>query len=162
MSRTIIRTAVGSLVATIAILSASNTATATAVPPPANAAAGCYRSGCNGQDPQAMGCGNDAYNKASFRYAGGNQFLQGALLELRYSPSCDAAWVRTTVGDCFGDWRPCGSVLEVSGGTPQQSEPHSGQMWTNMWSFRNYVRGCFTHPNWQNGTYTTDGCTAWN
>ncbi|MEU4742485.1 DUF2690 domain-containing protein [Actinosynnema sp. NPDC023658] len=125
------------------------------------AAAGCYQSGCNGQDPQVTRCVDDARNLASFRYTGGNPYLQGALLELRQSPACDAAWVRVTDGDCFGEWRPCGAVLEVQGGTAQTTEPKPGQRWTAMWSFRNYVRGCFTNPNYVTGGYVTDQCTAW-
>ena len=123
---------------------------------PANAA-GCYRASCNAQDPQAKGCDADAYNLQSFWYQGSSPWLQGTLLELRYSPACDAAWVRTTGGDCFGIWRPCVSALQVQGGDEQWGGPSGGQRWTNMWSFRSYVRGCF-----KSGTdYHLDGCTAW-
>ncbi|WP_414636339.1 DUF2690 domain-containing protein [Actinophytocola sp.] len=153
------KTTIRSLLTALAVVAAAGGITTVGQTPAL--AAGCYRSSCNGQDPQSMGCGTDAYPLASFTYTGSNEFLRGSFLELRYSPACDAAWVRTTNGDCFGMWRPCGSVLEVSGGTAQQSEPHPGQMWTNMWSFRYYVRGCFTLPDWYSGTYVTDGCTSW-
>ncbi|HZM78843.1 MAG TPA: DUF2690 domain-containing protein [Candidatus Limnocylindrales bacterium] len=121
-------------------------------------AAGCYRSSCNAKDPQSMGCANDARNLESFWYNGASPYLQGTLLELRYSPACDAAWVRTTGGDCFDVWRPCISVLEVQGGAEQWGNPRGGQNWTAMWSFRYYVRGCFRsgYPDLRN-----DGCTAW-
>jgi uncharacterized protein DUF2690 len=132
-------------------------ATTVGAPAPANAAATCYRSTCNGQDPQAQGCATGAYNLASFYYQGASPWLQGTLLELRYSAACDAAWVRTTGGDCFGIWRPCISVLQVQGGSEQWGGPAPGQRWTNMWSFRNNVRGCFESGD----DYHLDGCTAW-
>lgn len=120
-------------------------------------AAGCSWSSCNGKDPASMGCGADAYNLESFWYNGSSQWLQGTLLELRYSPSCHAAWVRTTGGDCFDVWRPCIAVLEVSGGSEQWTGPNGGQNWTNMWSFAQWVRGCF-----RSGVpLQQDGCTAW-
>lgn len=120
-------------------------------------AAGCYRNTCNGQDPQVMGCESGAYNLEAFWYRGPSPWLQNTLLELRYSPACDAAWVRTTGGDCFGIWRPCVSALQVSGGQEQWGGPSGGQNWTKMWSFRYYVRGCFRSGE----DLHLDGCTAW-
>lgn len=120
-------------------------------------AAGCYQSSCNGQDPSEKRCGDDARNLQAFWYQGSSPWLQNTLLELRYSPACDAAWVRTTGGDCFDIWRPCISVLQVQGGSEQWGGPSGGQRWTNMWSFRSTVRGCF-----RSGTDNhLDGCTAW-
>ncbi len=46
--------------------------------------AGCYRASCDGKDPQAMSCGGDAFTVA---WAGSN-------VELRFSPQCQAAWMR--------------------------------------------------------------------
>jgi hypothetical protein len=120
-------------------------------------AAGCWQSSCNDQDPSAKGCAGDARNLQSFRYAGSSPWLQDTVLELRYSPACDAAWVRTTGGDCFGMWRPCLSVLQVSGGPELWGGPGGGQRWTNMWSFRSTVRGCFRSGDDSH----LDGCTAW-
>jgi hypothetical protein len=118
----------------------------------------CYRSTCNGQDPADKGCDHDARNLESFRYQGSFDTLQGVLLELRWSPACDAAWVRTTDGYCFDVWIPCYSVLQVQGGQEQIGSINTGHHWTNMWSFRSYVRGCFMtgYPDTR-----TDGCTAW-
>lgn len=122
-------------------------------------AAQCRPGSCNGLDPQTTGCAGDARNVASFRYSGSNWYLEGALMELRYSPTCDTAWVRTTGGDCLDPWRPCGAVLEARGGISQFVDPRPGQRWTTMWSYRYSVRGCFTRPNASG--YTTDQCTAW-
>jgi hypothetical protein len=144
-------------------LSAPVAAGAALWPSPA-AAASCHRDGCNGQDPQAAGCDADAYNIASFRYGNANPYLQGAWMELRYSPACDAAWARATEGDCFGMWRPCGFALEIAGGEAQQSVsggPGPGQRWSAMWSFRQYVRACFTAYS-KDGSSSPDGCTAWS
>jgi hypothetical protein len=121
-------------------------------------AAGCYRSSCNAKDPQVTGCAGDARNLESFWYGGSSPWLRNTLLELRYSPVCGAAWVRTTGGDCFDNWRPCMSALQVSGGDEQWGNPQGGQNWTHMWSFRNYVRGCFL----SGGDLHLDGCTAWH
>lgn len=49
-------------------------------------AAGCYYSSCEGQDPNAAGCGNDAYTIYNL-YAG---------VEVRWSSACQAMWVRAS------------------------------------------------------------------
>lgn len=69
--------------ATVLVLAASGTALAT----PANAA-GCYGSSCEGKDPAAY-CQSDAITPSN-----GAHWLGPAYLELRYSPSCRAAWAR--------------------------------------------------------------------
>ncbi|MEU7588886.1 DUF2690 domain-containing protein [Micromonospora sp. NPDC049230] len=120
-------------------------------------AAGCQPGQCNDKDPQVTGCADDARNLESFRYQGSSPWLQNTLLELRYSPTCDTAWVRTTGGDCFDVWRPCVAVLQVSGGPELQGGPTGGQKWTNMWSFRYTLRGCFRSGN----DLHLDGCTRW-
>ncbi|SMD24574.1 hypothetical protein [Lentzea albidocapillata] len=81
-------------------------------------------------------------------------------MELRRSPSCDTAWVRTTGGDCLDPWDPAAPSWEVRGGTAQFVDPDPGQRWTAMWSFRYSVRGCFTRPSPSGSGYTTDQCTA--
>ncbi|MFJ8472552.1 DUF2690 domain-containing protein [Kitasatospora sp. NPDC094011] len=50
---------------------------------PASAATSCYASSCTGLDPATTTCANDAVTVST----DGN-------LELRYSPSCRAAWAR--------------------------------------------------------------------
>ncbi|NNN36876.1 DUF2690 domain-containing protein [Streptomyces sp. S3(2020)] len=53
---------------------------------PAHAASACSGSACDGKDPSVY-CQGDARTEESVR-------LGQALLELRYSPSCRAAWGR--------------------------------------------------------------------
>ncbi|MFI2608240.1 DUF2690 domain-containing protein [Kitasatospora sp. NPDC018619] len=50
--------------------------------------ASCYGSSCYHKDPSSTGCGNDAITAKSARAA------DGALVELRYSATCRAAWAR--------------------------------------------------------------------
>ncbi|MFJ4187198.1 DUF2690 domain-containing protein [Kitasatospora sp. NPDC089509] len=50
---------------------------------PASAATSCYASSCTGLDPATTTCANDAVT-----------VLTDGPLELRYSPSCRAAWAR--------------------------------------------------------------------
>ena len=55
----------------------------------------CSGATCTGQDPKAMGCGQDAWTAAA-------TWLYGSYVELRYSPVCRAAWGRISsagVGD---------------------------------------------------------------
>ncbi|UUN26594.1 XRE family transcriptional regulator [Streptomyces sp. FIT100] len=47
----------------------------------------CRHDACGGQDPKAMGCGQDAWTAAA-------TWISGALVELRYSPRCAAVWGR--------------------------------------------------------------------
>ncbi|MEU4119144.1 DUF2690 domain-containing protein [Kitasatospora sp. NPDC028055] len=50
---------------------------------PASAATSCYASSCTGKDPATTTCANDAITVST-----------NGDLELRYSPSCRAAWAR--------------------------------------------------------------------
>ncbi|WP_043663205.1 DUF2690 domain-containing protein [Streptomyces xylophagus] len=68
---------------TVLVLAAAGTAIAT----PASAA-GCYGSSCEGKDPAAY-CQSDAITPSN-----GAVWLGPAYVELRYSPSCRAAWAR--------------------------------------------------------------------
>ncbi|MGW4638056.1 DUF2690 domain-containing protein [Sphaerisporangium sp. NPDC004334] len=64
-------------------------------------AVGCNNSSCTGKDPQAQGCGADAWNTRT-RY----DTVGGAItLELRYSPACNAQWTRITVDTYSGIYR---------------------------------------------------------
>ena len=58
--------------------------------PAANAAALCYGSTCYNKNPQTMGCGSDArtIGYAYQEWTGGN-------VEARYSPTCNAMWIRS-------------------------------------------------------------------
>ncbi|WP_369146318.1 DUF2690 domain-containing protein [Streptomyces sp. R44] len=56
---------------------------------PASAATSCYAAGCTGLDPSTTICQNDARTvSVSDRFG----------VELRYSPTCRAAWARATPG----------------------------------------------------------------
>ena len=63
------------IVASIGLVAAS--------PAPAQAAGNCYYSSCYNADPQTSGCSADAY---SIGWDGS--------VEFRYSPSCQATWLR--------------------------------------------------------------------
>ncbi|WP_329275940.1 DUF2690 domain-containing protein [Streptomyces sp. NBC_00691] len=59
---------------------------------PASAATSCYASSCEGLDPSTTVCQNDAKTVATTDYPG---------VELRYSPTCRAAWARYSRGAAF-------------------------------------------------------------
>ncbi|MCY9785709.1 hypothetical protein KIK06_17625 [Nocardiopsis sp. EMB25] len=65
----------------------------TAAPAPA-AAAGCYDQGCNGEDPYAMGCVNDAV-MVSLDYVQTSTGTGRA--EHWHSPACMADWATTRI-----------------------------------------------------------------
>ncbi|WP_433295961.1 DUF2690 domain-containing protein [Pseudonocardia sp. CA-142604] len=133
---------------------------------PTALAATCQGPGCNYQDPMASGCTEDGRTIDSFVYEGANADLAGTLMELRYSPACDAAWVRATGGTCLP--RDCGVVLEASRGSGSTDEyslgnASGGANWTNLLSFRYYVRGCFATFDLSASTgYVLEGCTSWH
>jgi Protein of unknown function (DUF2690) len=129
---------------------------------PAAHAASCSYDNCKNVDPQSTDCRSDARNVDSFVYGGSDPGLAGALLELRYSPSCHAAWVRTTGGNCFQIWVPCVAGMQSDDGTLRLTTPSGDQHWTTMESFHRYVRGCFYHLDAQGEPSTRDGCTAWH
>lgn len=57
-------------------------------------AAGCYRTGCNGKDPNAQGCTGQTLTS--------KQFLSPeARIDLRYSSVCDANWARLVYSGPF-------------------------------------------------------------
>lgn len=58
--------------------------------PPAFAA-GCYASSCTGLDPVQAGCASDA--ETIYTINGVGSWGKG-ILQLRYSPSCAAAWAK--------------------------------------------------------------------
>lgn len=61
----------------------------------ASAAASCYGSSCNGVEPNGTTCASDAITAHSTT-------LSGRTIQLRYSPSCRAAWGKisgATVGN---------------------------------------------------------------
>ncbi|MFE5716686.1 DUF2690 domain-containing protein [Streptomyces sp. NPDC056501] len=58
---------------------------------PASAATSCYASTCQGKDPATTVCQSDARTVRTAAWG----------VELRYSPTCRAAWARKTSGASF-------------------------------------------------------------
>ncbi|MEU1224890.1 DUF2690 domain-containing protein [Streptomyces sp. NPDC005828] len=85
---------------------------------PASAATSCYGSSCNGLDPAATICQNDAQTVMWGEYVA---------LELRYSPTCRAAWARFKNGDEGEIW-----VQNSLGNKYAVHYPGSGTVWTRM------------------------------
>jgi hypothetical protein len=128
-------------------------------------AAGCRGPSCNGQYPNEMGCDADARTLESFRQA--NTFI-----ELRYSPSCYAAWAR---GISYNTWRNCtgwtdqdvlwvegssGGVIRVRYGRCLSNAP-SYQFWTAMVGFNYWTRACLVNYAAHSSTPRYNGCTGW-
>ncbi len=145
-----------------------------AATPPAYAV-GCYGGSCTGQDPVAEGCATGAYTIDSFRYYGPIASLNGALLELRYSSACYAAWARVTGGNsnggCSSPWlyqgQPCTMVIEGSWNrstvaTWIDAWVNGYQSWTWMLSFHYWTRACLASRPPFSSTYTRIACTGWH
>lgn len=119
---------------------------------PASAAT-CYGRTCNDLNPQAAGCGADAQTLDEIT-------VHGTRIELRYSPSCWAAWARSTnvVANSCGCVAP-GIYGYVNGqyvGGRSGDQPYSGngnQTYTVMLSFSYYVQACASGSIYS-------GCTA--
>ncbi len=126
-------------------------------PSAAMAAGTCTWSACDGRDPQTSGCSADGQTLDSF-----TSNIDGyAYVELRYSPSCHAAWARLTTG-AAGE--PTHSYLTLntysssSGGSPiteywkkvtnSTNDWGSGQVfWSYMNSFGVWVQACLKDIN---------------
>lgn len=76
-------------------------ATGLAAAPNASAATSCLGATCNGKNPAATTCANDARTVAD------NKQAPIGAMELRYSPSCRAAWGRFKIS------APSGSKIEI-------------------------------------------------
>lgn len=59
-----------------------------------NALGTCYGDTCTGRDPGTTGCETDAYTVASSSIMNGATAI--GTIALRFSPSCNAAWARTS------------------------------------------------------------------
>lgn len=117
------------LVASAAILFASA---------PAAHAAGCFGHGCDGQDPQQMGCSADAITWP-------DEFTFGdTRIELRYSANCYAAWTRSTGGWHCCDFAHIRGWDSSFGGTLIKDywAQLNGTNWTSMVSFTYWVQSC--------------------
>ncbi|MFJ2785320.1 MULTISPECIES: DUF2690 domain-containing protein [unclassified Streptomyces] len=86
---------------------------------PASAATSCYGSSCNGLDPAATICQNDAQTVRTSAWG----------VELRYSPTCRAAWARKTSG---GSLDTSIHVQNTQGTTYSTYYGGSGSVWTRM------------------------------
>lgn len=82
MSRRWKKTVCAAITAVAALVGSSALGTSTAM------AAPCTYAGCNGKDPQATGCGNDAVTKLEF------SINIAVRVQLRWSPTCHAFWTR--------------------------------------------------------------------
>jgi hypothetical protein len=128
--------------------------------PPCNGRPACHAASCIGLDPQTSGCSADAKPLETAP-------LYGDLkVELRWSPTCYAAWVRISGGGfCASVWGPCGAVVQASGEDPfdEGISARAAPGWSRMVSFTYWTRGCavrfvqFPPPN-----YTTYVCTGWH
>ncbi|MFE3072594.1 DUF2690 domain-containing protein [Streptomyces sp. NPDC059247] len=86
---------------------------------PASAATSCFGASCNGLDPATTICQNDA---RTVLVAGWNE------VELRYSPTCRAAWARkSTIGEATVI-----NVTNTAGNSYAANYPGSGTVWTRM------------------------------
>ncbi len=129
-------------------------------------AAACNGSSCNGRNPHDTGCDVGAYPLQSFSRA-------GVFVELRYSPSCNAAWAR---GVSYNEWRNCTGwteqdILRIEGSTNRSSvaieyesclsySPGS-YFYTEMVGFNYWTRACtMLYRVWDPNLYY-NGCTAW-
>jgi uncharacterized membrane protein len=115
----------------------------------------CWQSGCNGQDPVQENCDVNAITL-------GNVDYDGYTLQLRYSPDCDAKWVRvlTPTAEPFQVANSNGDVASYT------SVPYSWS-WSNMVNGYYHGWGCLGMPDvggldaiWasdqqQNGIYLT-------
>lgn len=124
-------------------------------------AAGCLGSGCNAQDPQAMGCYADGQDVSEFTY-------RDVRVILRYSASCSAQWARfyNPLGGAPGyRWVELGVWSAQSGGSLkvtlntflEDDTTVSYGGWTAMWSYYGgWAAACMS-----NNSAIPDGpCTA--
>lgn len=115
---------------------------------PAAASVGCYSTGCNGKDPNQMGCGADATTIDQYIESNGDK------LELRKSTACWAAWVRFTsasytfTGIVEGFTNKCAPQAypscwpAASAEAPFGDSIHDVARYSNMVSFTYWVRVC--------------------
>ncbi|SMD24576.1 DUF2690 domain-containing protein [Lentzea albidocapillata] len=125
------------------------TGTATAAP--------CVGPSCHGQNPQSTGCANDAVTKIAKEYKQENQSSWRA--EMRYSPSCRAAWYRQIVysgrnlGFHISAWNPGGASVEFAGA--------ADWIYTKMVNASSGVEACggaqfYTYDQWRRWNFL--GC----
>jgi Protein of unknown function (DUF2690) len=140
----------------IRLLLASMLAAAAIVPlasAPASAAS-CYASSCTFQDPIAMGCAGDAITIYKITGVG---VTGKAVLELRYSPGCAAAWAKVYNDISFSNdvaW-----VTSTQGYTiTQPVDTWNGAAYTDMVDDFGSIasKACIGHSGSNSST-----CTGW-
>lgn len=153
-----IRSRIGVVVAVLAAATGACTINSSA------AMAYCSSAACNGKDPHATACDQDAKPLDSFRY--GNFFV-----ELRYSPRCYAAWTRISGGNpnqgCIGGWTA--RNMGVIEGSPAGVGPYyicaqGYTYYTQMIDFHRWVRSCYLIDGDFNNQPPTGNraCTGWH
>ncbi|MFJ2864239.1 DUF2690 domain-containing protein [Kitasatospora sp. NPDC087314] len=83
--------------AVLAPSAASPASASVSAPASASAAGGCRGNACDGKNPKALGCGNDARDVPDTQVAPGSQKHPRAWL--RYSPTCHAVWAKGEQAD---------------------------------------------------------------
>ncbi|MFJ8111089.1 DUF2690 domain-containing protein [Streptomyces sp. NPDC096132] len=102
-------------------------------------AAGCNSTGCEGKGPVSMNC--DDANTTTARTVNNN----GRIAELRWSSTCDAAWVRVHNTSSNPTYNAFGSIEKYnSSGTTliksfSLAVPDSGNDWSNMLGGASYT-----------------------
>ncbi|MGK5629331.1 DUF2690 domain-containing protein [Streptomyces sp. URMC 123] len=111
-------------------------------------AATCKGASCTGQNPAAMGCGDDARVLDTVKPVGG-----GPEVQLRVSSKCSAAWAR--IGKTAG-WK---FKIETKGGAPYFGYGNLNyEAYTLMVNNGQAYRACVEIYDGVGGKYT---CTKW-
>lgn len=127
----------GSVIVVLMLLSAGQLL----LPGSASAAVGCSQTGCNGKDPQAMGCSPSAYTVADVTYL-------DYRVELRKSDVCGAMWVRVTASYTHSGYEGQARAYRCSAADSTcfigswHDQAIKGTSWSAMWSYTYYVRAC--------------------
>ncbi|MFI6863657.1 DUF2690 domain-containing protein [Streptomyces sp. NPDC050421] len=106
---------------------------------------GCWGSSCTGKDPDAY-CSGDAYTVSSAKIG-----KSAGVIELRYSPSCEAAWARVTgKRDIYNAGAPWAKVIRNDGRTYSCEYSHTNGNQTSCYTkmvndhnFTSYAKGWF-------------------
>ncbi|MFI5916881.1 DUF2690 domain-containing protein [Dactylosporangium sp. NPDC051541] len=94
---------------------------------PASAAA-CSGASCYGRNPEGL-CSSDATGLLGRDYINGSSSFR---VELRYSPSCQAGWMRLIVYPGSGGSGFAMSAWNQGGPSTGFAQSNSGTSWTNM------------------------------
>ncbi|MFD8143923.1 DUF2690 domain-containing protein [Streptomyces sp. NPDC059708] len=116
---------------------------------PASAATSCYADGCQGRDPSSTTCQNDARTVATSDYPG---------VELRYSPTCRAAWARYSRG--IATWGMYVTVQRQDGNGSYSTHYYGNgaSVWTPMVNDKDLKSRACGYADDGSGAF---GCTDW-